>query len=155
MPPPRTGADAGGMSADPVFDPPLSVRLRRLDRPMVALLTAVALVRPLSSVTGLADALGRPLTPLLLTAFISLVWILAVGLSRVPEPLLTVVTAGVAYALAVLVLSGILSPVFTGELRGPLARPQAILPMFLVNGVWGAVCGACALGVRRMRGAPR
>jgi hypothetical protein len=70
----------------------------------------------------------------------------------VREPLLTPVAAGVAYAVAALVLSGVLSPVLTGELRGPLARPQAILPMLLVNGVWGAVCGVCALGVRRLRG---
>ncbi|MDN3255499.1 hypothetical protein [Streptomyces sp. MA25(2023)] len=104
------------------------------------------------SVTGATDALGRPLTPLLLTLLISLFWILAVGLSRVREPLLTPVAAGVAYAVAALVLSGVLSPVLTSELRGPLARPQAILPMLLVNGVWGAVCGVCALGVRRLRG---
>ncbi|MCQ8193747.1 hypothetical protein [Streptomyces rugosispiralis] len=141
------------MSTDPAPSLPLSVRLRRLNRPLVALLTAVALVRPLFSVTGLSEALGKPLTPLLLTAFISLTWILAVGLSRVREPLLTPVAAGVAYALAALVLSGILSPLLEGDLRGPLAHPPAILPLFLVNGVWGAVCGVCALGVRRMRGA--
>ncbi|GAA2333018.1 hypothetical protein SVIO_107840 [Streptomyces violaceusniger] len=38
----------------------------------------MTVVRPLFSVTGLSDALGKPLTPLLLTAFISLAWILAV-----------------------------------------------------------------------------
>ncbi|GGQ27833.1 hypothetical protein ACFFKE_24035 [Streptomyces mutabilis] len=140
------------MNSRPLPGLPLSVRLRRLHRPMVALLTVVALVRPVFSVTGATDALGRPLTPLLLTLLISLFWILAVGLSRVREPLLTPVAAGVAYAVAALVLSGVLSPVLTGELRGPLARPQAILPMLLVNGVWGAVCGVCALGVRRLRG---
>ncbi|MDQ0386809.1 hypothetical protein J2S54_003629 [Streptomyces sp. DSM 42143] len=140
------------MNSRPSPGLPLSVllsRLRRLHRPTVALLTVVALVRPVFSVTGATDALGRPLTPLLLTLLISLFWILAVGLSRVREPLLTPVAAGVAYAVAALVLGGVLSPVLTGELRGPLARPQAILPMLLVNGVWGAVC---ALGVRRLRG---
>ncbi|MET9777461.1 hypothetical protein ABZ023_24920 [Streptomyces sp. NPDC006367] len=140
------------MSIDPAPGLPLSARLRRLNLPVVALLTAVALVRPVFSVTGLADALGKPLTPLLLTLLISLVWILVVGLGRMREPLLTPVAAGVAYAVATLLLSGVLSPVLTGELRGPLARPQAILPMFLVSGVWGTVCGVCALGVRRLRG---
>ncbi|MFD5307548.1 MULTISPECIES: hypothetical protein [Streptomyces] len=140
------------MNSRPAPGLPLSARLRRLNRPMVALLAAVALVRPVFSVTGATDALGRPLTPLLLTLLISLAWILALGLSRVREPLLTAVAAGVAYAVAALVLSGVLSPVLTGELRGPLARPQAVLPMLLVNGVWGAVCGVCALGVRRLRG---
>ncbi|MFC8571396.1 hypothetical protein ACFUIW_37145 [Streptomyces sp. NPDC057245] len=131
---------------------PLSVRLRRLNRPVVALLAAVALVRPLFSVTGATDAIGRPLAPMLLTVVISLAWILVVGLSRVREPLLTPVVAGVAYALAALVLSGVLSPLLDGTLRGPLARPQTILPMLPVNGGWGAVCGVCALGVRQMRG---
>ncbi|MFH9435230.1 hypothetical protein [Streptomyces rochei] len=140
------------MNSRPAPVLPLSARLRRLNRPMVALLAAVALVRPVFSVTGATDALGRPLTPLLLTLLISLAWILALGLSRVREPLLTAVAAGVTYAVAALLLSGVLSPVLTGELRGPLARPQAVLPMLLVNGVWGAVCGVCALGVRRLRG---
>ncbi|PZT69140.1 hypothetical protein DN402_18350 [Streptomyces sp. SW4] len=140
------------MSTRPGTEPSLSVRLRRLHRPVVALLIAVALLRPLFSVTGLTDALGRPLTPLLLTLGISLAWILVVGLSRVPEPVLTAVAAGVGYALAALVLSAVLSPLLTGRLQGPLAQPQALLPLFLVNGVWGAVCGVCALGVRRLRG---
>ncbi|MFV0134987.1 hypothetical protein ACLGIH_17440 [Streptomyces sp. HMX87] len=145
------------MSTDPGTDPLsppacFSARLRRLNRPMVALLITVALVRPLFSVTGLTDVLGRPLTPLLLTLVTTLTWILAVGLSRVREPVLTPVAAGLGYALAVLVLGAVLSPLLTGRLQGPLAQPQALLPLFLVNGVWGAVCGVCALGVRRLRG---
>lgn len=58
------------MNSRPSPGLPLSVllsRLRRLHRPTVALLTVVALVRPVFSVTGATDALGRPLTPLLLT----------------------------------------------------------------------------------------
>ncbi|MEG3629791.1 hypothetical protein [Streptomyces poriticola] len=140
------------MSTDPGTGLPLSARLRLLSRPMVVLLTAVAMLRPLFSVTGLTDALGRPFAPLLLTVVITLTWILAVGLSRVREPVLTVVAAGVGYALTSLVLSAALSPVLTGELQGPLARPAALIPHFLVNGVWGAVCGVCALGVQRLRG---
>jgi hypothetical protein len=136
----------------PDTSPPLAQRLRHLSRPMVAALTAVALVRPLFSVTGLSETLGKPLTPVVLTLGITLTWILAVGLSRVREPLLTAVAAGVAYALAVLVLSAVLSPVLTGRLQGPLAQPLAIVPLFLFNGAWGAFCGACALGVRRLRG---
>ncbi|MCZ9348481.1 hypothetical protein NGM36_01425 [Streptomyces mutabilis] len=73
------------MNSRPSPGLPLSVRLRRLHRPTVALLTVVALVRPVFSVTGATDALGRPLAPLLLTLLTSLFWILAVGLSRVRE----------------------------------------------------------------------
>jgi hypothetical protein len=136
-------------------DPPIVQRLRGLRWPLVAVLAAVALLRPLFSIVRLSDSLGKPATPLLLTAAISLIWTLAVGLSRVPEPLLTLVTAGVAYALAVLVLSAPLSLILDGELKGPLATPQAIVPLLVVNGLWGAVCGAGAMGLRRMRDARR
>jgi hypothetical protein len=131
---------------------PIARRLRGLNRPLVVALTAVALIRPLFSVAGLSETLGKPLTPVILTVAITLTWILAVGLSRVPEPLLTPVAAGVAYALAVLVLSAVLSPLLTGRLQGPLAQPQAIIPLFAVNAAWGAFCGACAIGLRRLRG---
>lgn len=125
---------------------------RRLHPPLVAGLTAVALIRPLCSVVGLSDALGKPATPLILTAAISLTWILVVGLGRAPEPVPTLVAAGLGYALAVLVLSGILSPVLTGRLQGPLAHPIAIVPLLAINALWGALCGVCAEGLRRRRG---
>ncbi|MFF7653432.1 hypothetical protein ACFZCY_27005 [Streptomyces sp. NPDC007983] len=124
---------------------------RRLHPPLVAGLTAVALIRPLCSVTGLSDALGKPATPLILTAAISLTWILVVGLGRAPGPVPTLVAAGLGYALAVLVLSGVLSPALTGRLQGPLAQPIAIVPLFAVNALWGALCGVCAEGLRRRR----
>ncbi|NGO12070.1 hypothetical protein G5C60_31825 [Streptomyces sp. HC44] len=133
-------------------DLPLAERLRGLNWPLVTALTATALLRPPFSIVGLSDALGKSATSLTLTVFITLTWILAVGLSRVREPFLTLVTTGLAYAAAALVLSAALSPVLTGELQGPLAHPQAIVPLFLVNAVWGAVCGVCAVGLRRVRG---
>lgn len=137
------------MNADPPL--PIVQRLRGVNRPLVAALTAVALVRPLFSIAGWSDALGKPLTPVLLTLAITLTWILAAGLSRVRDPLLTLVVTGVAYALAALILSAALSPLLTGKLQGPLAQPQAIVPLFLVNAAWGAFCGACAMGLRRVR----
>ncbi|MGY0058017.1 hypothetical protein ACWY4P_15905 [Streptomyces sp. LZ34] len=44
------------------------------------------------------------------------------------------------------------TPVLTGRLQGPLAHPIAIVPLFAVNALWGALCGVCAVGLRRMRG---
>lgn len=131
--------------------PPLARRLAALDRRLVALLTGIALVRPLSSVTGLTDALGRPLAPLAFTAAISLAWVLIVARSHAPDPVGTLVAAGVAYALAVVVLSGVLSPLLDGELRGPLARPFTILPLLVTNALWGAVCGMVAAALRERR----
>ncbi|MGI5348172.1 hypothetical protein ACQEU8_08240 [Streptomyces sp. CA-250714] len=126
--------------------------LRRPDWPVVIGLAAVALIRPLFSITGLSDSLGKPATPLILTAAISVVWVCVGALTRVREPLPTLIAAGLAYALGSTVLSGVLSPLLDGELDGPLAHPQAIVPAFAVNTAWGALCGVCALGLRTVRG---
>ncbi|MBA9002936.1 hypothetical protein [Thermomonospora cellulosilytica] len=123
----------------------------RINWPLVCLLTGIALIRPLFSIAGWSDALGRPATPLILTAAISLAWILIPALTRAREPVLTLVCAGVAYAAASIVLSGILSPILTGELQGPLAHPVAILPMTLMNALWGTACGLCAQALQHLR----
>ena len=125
---------------------------QRLNWPLVMGLAALALIRPLFSIVGLSDALGKPATPLLLTAAISLIWVLIVGFSRVREPVLTLVAAGLAYAIAVIVLSAVLSPILSGELQGPLAMPLAILPLFITNAIWGAVAGCLALLIQSLRG---
>ncbi|WP_314176458.1 hypothetical protein [Streptomyces winkii] len=125
--------------------------LRRPHWPLAAALGAVALIRPLFSITGLTGDLGAPATPLILTAVISVVWIGAGALARVRDPLTTLVAAGLVYAVSSIVLSGVLSPLLLGKLEGPLAHPQAIVPVLAVNAVWGALCGACALGVRAVR----
>jgi hypothetical protein len=78
-------------------------------------------------------------------------WVLIVGLSRVREPLLTLVAAGLTYAVAAILLSAVLSPILTGELQGPLAMPFAVIPLFVTNMLWGLVAGALAVLVRRLR----
>ncbi|MEU9605144.1 hypothetical protein [Streptomyces sp. NPDC048057] len=132
-------------------DLPLTQRLRALPWPLIGVLTLVALIRPLFSTAGLSEALGKPATPLVLTAAISLVWIGAVALRPVHDPLLTLVATGVTYAVAAVVLSAVLSPILSGQFEGPLTRPYAIVPMLLVNALWGAICGALAMALRRMR----
>ncbi|KUG61799.1 hypothetical protein [Kocuria sp. CH-021] len=118
-------------------------------------LGAVALVRPLARVTGAADVLGAPAGPLLLTGLVTAVWIGVVGLGCVPRPVLTLVLAGLAYGVYVIPLSAVLSTVLTGTLQGPVAVPVAVVPILLGNALWGLVAGLLALGVQRLRGAPR
>jgi hypothetical protein len=110
-----------------------------------------ALVRPIASITGLDDLVGRPLLPIVLTVAISLIWILAVGLSRVRRPFLTLVAAGATYALAATVMSVPLSLAITGELQGPLTNPFAVVSVLITNLIWGAAAGGIALLVQRMR----
>lgn len=129
----------------------LGTHLRRLRWPLVLGLIGLALLRPLFSITGLADLLGRPATPLLLTVAITLAWVLIVGLGRVSEPVLTLLAAGLGYAVAVIVLSAVLSPILTGELRGPLATPISIIPLVLTNAVWGLAAGGLAVLVQHLR----
>jgi hypothetical protein len=82
---------------------------------------------------------------------VTAVWVLVVGLGRVAQPVLTLVGAGLAYGVFAIALSGILSPILSGELQGPLAMPIAIVPMLLVNALWGLVAGGLALLVARVR----
>lgn len=129
----------------------VSTAVRDLNWPLVLGLAALALVRPLFSIVGLSDALGKPATPLLLTAAVTLAWVLTVGLSEVRRPVATLVAAGLAYAVGVIVLSAVLSPILSGELQGPLAMPLAIIPLFVTNAIWGLIAGAMALLLQQLR----
>lgn len=126
-----------------------------LSWPLVLGLGAVALVRPLARITGVTDGLGSPTGPVLLTVAVSAVWVLVVGLGRVPRPVLVLTLAGVAYAIAIVPLSAVLSGVLDGTVSGPLANPVAIVPVLLTNAAWGALAGLVALGVQHLRGTDR
>ncbi|MGD7707865.1 hypothetical protein [Microlunatus sp. Y2014] len=126
--------------------------LRQVNWPLVVGLAAVGLVRPLLSIVGITDALGRPATPLVLTVVITVVWVLVVGLSRVRQPLLTLVFAGIGYGLLAALISVILSPLLTGEMQGVGAVPFAIIPILITNALWGLVAGGLAVLLRRVRG---
>ena len=126
--------------------------LKQLHWPLIIGLGVLALVRPLIRIV--ADRVGvteGPVVPVLITVAISLVWVLAVGLTRVQHPVPTLVAVGMTYAVLSILLSGILSPLLTGELQGPLAQPSAIIPVLVVNVLWGLAAGALALLVRRLR----
>ena len=112
--------------------------------PLVVALGAFALVRPLLSITGVADAWGRPATPLVATALITAVWVAVVVATQQRRPVVTLVGAGLAYAALSTLLSGILSPILDGELQGPLAFPPALIAVLWVNALWGAVAGLIA-----------
>jgi hypothetical protein len=126
--------------------------IKHLHWPLILGLGALALVRPLANIMNVSDFFGRGIVALTVTVAISLAWILIVGLSRVNHPVLVLVFSGLAYALYSTMLSGIVSPILTGELQGPLATPIAIIPILIVNAVWGAVAGLLALRVQRLRG---
>lgn len=113
-------------------------------------LGALALIRPLLNITGLMDALGRPLGPLLVTGLISLAWLVIVVWVRPHQLLLTLVCTGVVYGIFALVLSAFLSPILTGRWAGPLTNPWATVAVLVTNGLWGAMVGLIGLGIRQV-----
>lgn len=124
--------------------------LRTLHWPLVVGLGVLALLRPLMNMVGLIDVIGRPVGPVLVTVAITAVWIVAVVVRRV-DPVPTLVGAGVTYAVLATVLSGVLSPLLTGEFQGPLATPflSGAVAVVAVNAVWGGLAGVLALAVQR------
>ena len=128
-------------------------RLTELHWPLVLGLGALALVRPLVRIVGAQLGTDEPpAVAIVITVAISLVWVAAVGLTRVAHPVLTLVVVGLTYAVLSILLSAVLSPVLTGQLQGPLATPIAIVPVLLTNALWGLLAGALAVAVRRARG---
>ncbi|MDO5633825.1 MAG: hypothetical protein Q4G34_02980 [Micrococcus sp.] len=128
--------------------------IKSLHWPLILGLGALALIRPLTRIAE--DQLdffdGSAVVPIALTVMISAIWIAVVGLSKTVQPVLTLLFAGLAYAVFSIILSGILSPILIGELQGPLANPIAIAPMLLTNAIWGLAAGGLALLVQRLRG---
>lgn len=118
--------------------------------PLALGLAVVALVRPVMNIFGVMDDI-KPVGPLVVTVLITVVWIVAVTLARVPQPLLTLVAAGIGYVVLAIAVSGIASPLKDGQLEGPLANPIAIVPMLIVNTVWGLIAGLLAIGWQRSR----
>jgi len=125
--------------------------LRDLSWPLVLGLGALALVRPLLSVTGIDDAIGRPAAPLLTTLVLTVVWVAAIVAARPAAPLVTGTAVGLVYGVLALVVSAVLSPILTGELQGPVAHPVAIVPMLATNAAWGALAGLAAKGLLAAR----
>lgn len=111
--------------------------------PLVIALGAFALVRPVMNIFGVMDDV-KPVGPLVVTLVISVAWISVVVIIRDPRPLLTLVLAGLAYAVLAIALSGIVSPIKDGHLEGPLANPIAIVPVLCVNALWGLITGLVA-----------
>lgn len=128
-----------------------------LNWPLILGLGAFALIRPITRVvvSQLGIETSGPWLPVLFTVGISAVWIGVVGLGRSARPVLTLVLAGVVYAVLAMLLSAVLSVALGGELEGPLANPIAILPMLGTNALWGLVAGGLALALRSGRDVAR
>jgi hypothetical protein len=115
---------------------------------LAALLGLLGLARPVLSIVGAYDSgpLAKPVGPLLLTALISIVWIAAAVLRRVPRPVHTLAAAGVFYALFAILLNWSLQPFLESAEAIPLPGYLA-MPVF--NALQGAVLGLIAWAILR------
>lgn len=128
-------------------------KIKNLPWLLVIILGAFALIRPV--VNTVADQAGWDLpaaVPIGFTVFISLVWIAVIGLSRLTQPVLTLVFAGLSYGVLATLLSAVLSVSLGGTLQGPIGNPIAIVPMLMINAGWGLLAGLLALLLQRARG---
>ncbi|MCF1618365.1 hypothetical protein LQF63_12085 [Tetragenococcus koreensis] len=118
---------------------------------LIATLSIVALARPLMSILGISDALGKPAASITATILITIVWVATVYFKQVSQPILTLVFVGIGYAILAILISGILSPILTGHLQGPLANPFAIISILMTNIVWGLVAGLIVITLNRFK----
>lgn len=111
--------------------------------PLVAGLAAMALLWPLTGLTGVGSGPGRAFAIIGITA---VVWIGVVGLGRVARPVLTLTLTGVAFGI----VATATSMLFGGPgVLGDGAAPWMVVPALAMDAFWGFVAGLLALAVQR------
>lgn len=122
----------------------------RVQWPLVGGLACMALLWPLTALTGLGSGAPRALTIVAVTA---VVWIGVVGLGRVARPVLTLTLAGVAFGVLALLMSLVFSGV--DGAGGPGGVGWTAVPALAMDAFWGFLAGLIALGVQKARGDAR
>ena len=118
---------------------------------LIATLSAIALVRPLMSMTGISDAIGQPIASISATLIISAIWILTVFMKQESQPIRTLLFVGMGYGIFAIIISGVFSPILTGHLQGPLTNPFAIVSVLITNAIWGLIAGVIATALLKIR----
>ncbi|MEU8819294.1 hypothetical protein [Actinoplanes sp. NPDC048796] len=115
---------------------------------LAVVLGLLGLVRPVLSIVGAYDSgpLAKPVGPLLITGLIAVVWVMAAVVRRVPNPVATLALAGVAYAVAAILLNWSLQPFLASAETIPL---PGYAGMLIFNALQGAVLGGLAWLVSR------
>jgi hypothetical protein len=118
--------------------------LKKLNWKLIIVLAVFALVRPVMSMLGISEAIGKPVASIGATIIISFVWIIAVVRARESQPVLTLMLVGIGYAVLAIIISGIFSPILLGQLQGPLTNMFAFVSVFVTNAIWGLIAGVIA-----------
>ncbi|MFC3741965.1 hypothetical protein [Paractinoplanes deccanensis] len=115
---------------------------------LAIVLGVLGLARPVLSIAGAYDSgpLAKPVGPLVITALIAVVWVVVAVVRRVPNPVVTLAVAGLAYGVAAILLNWSLQPFLASAETIPLPGYAGIL---VFNTLQGAVLGGLAWLVRR------
>ena len=113
---------------------------------LAVLLGSVALVRPVLSITGAFDGF-KPAGPIIATVAICVLQIAVVLWRRVPNPVLTLIAAGVVYGILAILLNLSLHPFLDSAEWIPLPGYFAIV---IFNAAQGAALGLVAWLIRRV-----
>ncbi|MFS0658919.1 hypothetical protein AB1L07_08795 [Niallia alba] len=124
---------------------------KKLNWGVITTLSFIALIRPVMSMLGISEAIGKPVASITATIIISLVWIIAVVFRQEPQPIKTLIFVGIGYGILAIVISGIFSPILTGHLQGPLTNPFAIISVLMTNAIWGVITGIIAYAVLKIK----
>lgn len=129
-------------------------RTRTIDWLLVGTLATLPLIEVLFAVTGWAESLGRPTTPLLLALVVTVIWVTVVGVSGTARPIATLLLTGVAAAL----LSSAVTLVLPAAQRSDLARlldvadvVGTVVVTSALFTVWGLAAGLLAALIQRLR----
>lgn len=118
---------------------------------LITVLSFIALIRPIMSMSGISEAIGKPVASITATIMISFVWIVTVVIRQETHPMKTLLFTGIGYAILAIIMSGIFSPILTGHLQGPLTNPFAIVGVLVTNAIWGLITGLIAHVVLKVK----
>jgi len=122
---------------------------------LIAILGAIGLARPLLSIAGAYELLGGATGRIVVTVLIAAVWVGVVTILRVPNPLLTLAAAGVAYGVFTILLQQVMWNLVLGEVppEAPDSTPILVVSwvaILVTNTIWGAFLGLVATVLDRL-----
>ncbi|WP_425953615.1 hypothetical protein [Xylanimonas sp. McL0601] len=124
---------------------------QRVAWPTAVVLGLLGLARPVAAVVARAAHTDLGLAAVWITVAVSVVWVVVVAARRSTPAIPTLVAAGLVQAASAAVLALGTTWVFDGKPAGPLVRPVELAVLLGAGALWGLVCGAAALTLRRAR----
>ncbi len=133
----------------------LKQTLNSISWPLIISLGLLALVRPIIKIFG--DVFGYEVAPeatIAISAAIAVVWIAAVVLLKVKQPIITLALSGAVYAVSSIAMAVIVQLSFPNlvseEAKLSVLLTAGLVASTLFNLVYGAFLGLVAAGIQRI-----